>query len=211
MNKIRTYSGDFGLDYRNKIKLANENKLRYDFGIAITNFGPRVSYSSNPLVQKDFIPTALKIGTMWTYEKFLSKERQLNYSIAYQAEKLLVPTPQYYDSNGVLLGVDTNVPAFDAIFLSFYDAPNGFDEEIHEIIHKFGGEVKYKMNNTISYVLRAGYFYNHYTKGNRKFGTIGTGFKYKHYHINFAYIIDTFNSPLAHTTNINLGFHKILN
>jgi len=206
MQNIKTYAGDIGFDYKNKINLAN-NKLKYDIGLSITNLGPKVSYS-NPSLQKEFIPTSLKLGTMWTYENKITDDKQINYTIAYQAEKLLVPTPQIYDNNGMLISIDTDVPAFEAIFLSFHDAPNGFKEEMHEIIHKFGGEVLYKADNEIYYAFRAGYFSEHFTKGYRKYGTTGVGFKYKLYKFNFAYIIDSRTSPLANTFNISLGFHK---
>ncbi len=207
---IKTYAGDIGFDYRNEINLCENNKVKYDIGLSFENLGPKPSISFNSSTFKDFIPTTIKLGTMWTYETQLTKEKQINYSLAYQAEKLLVPTPQVYE-NGVLIGMDNNISALEGIFQSFYDAPFGYKEELHEILHKFGGEVMYKPNNETSYALRTGYFSEHYTKGNRKYGTVGTGVKYKLYYLDLAYIITSREDALANTININLGFHKVLN
>ncbi|MCD4792955.1 MAG: PorV/PorQ family protein [Bacteroidales bacterium] len=147
---------------------------------------------------------------MWTFEKLLPEERQINYTLAYQAEKMLVPTPPYYE-NDVMLGTDDEVSAIEGIFQSFYDAPFGFREELHEILHKFGGEILYKPKNEISYTLRGGYFSEHSTKGNRKFGTTGIGLKYRFLYLDLAYIIISRQSVYANTININLGFQKMLN
>ena len=208
--KIKSIAGDIGFDYRNKIVFSDKKKLRYDIGLTINNLGPKISYSDDS-PYKDFIPTNLKIGTMWTYQDQITKERQINYSIAYQTEKLLVPTPPIYENNVILYGKDPNVSALTGIFQSFFDAPYGFEEEMHEIIHKFGGEIKYKPDNETSYAFRGGYFYEHFSKGSRQFGTAGIGFKYKYFYLDFAYIISSRQNPYANTMNINIGFQKSLN
>ncbi len=209
MKKVKTLAGDIGFDYRNQVNFLDNKQLKYDIGFAITNLGPKVSYSTTSKYS-DFIPTNLKLGILWTYEKKIKEGKQLNYNLAYQAEKLLVPTPEIYQ-NGLTLGMDNNVSALKGIFQSFYDAPHGFEEEINEILHKFGTEVQYKPKDKISYALRAGYFSEHLTKGNRKYGTVGTGLKYKLFYIDLAYIIASKQSLLSNTFNINIGIHKVLN
>ncbi len=206
--KLTTYAGDIGFDYRNEFGLQENKKIKYDLGLSVTDLGPKVLYYQTS-IYKDFIPTNLKLGTMWTFEKLLPEEKQINYTLAYQAEKMLVPTPPYYE-NGVMLGVDDEVSAIEGIFQSFYDAPFGFKEEIHEILHKFGGEIMYQPKEDVSLALRAGYFSEHYTKGNRKFGTAGIGLKYKFLYLDLAYIIISRQSVYANTININLGFQKML-
>jgi hypothetical protein len=54
-------------------------------------------------------------------------------------------------------------------FTSFADAPGGFSEEMKEIQIALGTELWYQNQ----FALRAGYFYEHPTKGNRQYFTLG--------------------------------------
>ena len=70
--------------------------------------------------------------------------------------KLLVPTPPILDTLGnVVYGKDNNVGILQGAFQSFYDAPDGFSEELKEINVSLGAEYWY--NNLLA--VRAGYFY----------------------------------------------------
>ena len=122
----------------------------------------------------------------------------------------MVPTPPVYENNVIILGKDPDVSALNGIFQSFYDAPYGFKEELTEILHKIGGEIMYIASEDYSFLFRGGYFSEHGSKGNRKFGTTGIGVKYKFLYFDFAYIIPT-QPPLGNTLNLNLGFQKSLN
>ena len=51
------------------------------------------------------------------------------------------------------------------MFGSFGDAPSGFNEELQEFMISFGAEYEFQER----FALRAGYFYEHVNKGNRKF------------------------------------------
>jgi len=118
-------------------------------------------------------------------------------AIGLDINKLLVPTP---DSTGAYK--DKSVPA--AIFGSFTDAPGGFKEEMHEIVYNVGLEYWYDKQ----FAIRAGYFYEHATKGNRKFATVGLGLKYNVFGLNFSYLIPTSNqrNPLDNTLRFSLLF-----
>jgi len=59
-------------------------------------------------------------------------------------------------------------------FSSFNDAPGGFAEELKEFYFSMGSEFSY--NDQFS--VRAGYFYENPTKGNRQYFSMGAGFKY---------------------------------
>ncbi len=52
---------------------------------------------------------------------------------------------------------------------SFYDAPGGFSEELKEITWAIGAEYWYNKQ----FAVRAGYFHESETKGNRQFFTFG--------------------------------------
>lgn len=183
--------------------LASNQELA--LGLFISNLGAKLSYSDND-AEKDFLPANLRFGGRYTYEIDASNK----VSAMIDINKLLVPTPpktlgdstysDYYSSyyadykrTGVMKGV----------FQSFYDAPGGFAEELHEMQLSVGAEYWYK--NTLA--ARAGYFFEHETKGGRQYATVGIGLKYNIYEFDFAYLIPTtsFSSnPLANTVRISL-------
>ena len=89
----------------------------------------------------------------------------------------------------------------EALITSFYDAPNGFREEFHEINWAVGLEYKYNQ----SFFLRSGFFYQHKDKGDRKFLSIGAGFAFNNWQMDIAYpfSFSTYNNPFS-TFKINL-------
>jgi len=93
------------------------------------------------------------------------------------------------------------VPA--SIFKSFNDAPGGFSEELREV--NIGAGIEYIYNN--AFALRAGYFHEHETKGNRKLASAGAGLKFNMITIDASYVIPVVaNNPLANTVRLTLGF-----
>src|SRR4030042_251990 len=125
--------------------------------------------------------------------------------------KMLVPTPPVYysdstDSNGDYIiqygrKEPTSLPL--SWIQSFYDAPGGFKEEIHEIMYSIGAEYWYRDQ----FAIRAGYFNEHETKGNRKYFAAGVGLKLNVFSLDFSYLIPTSgrNNPLANTMRFTLG------
>ena len=125
--------------------------------------------------------------------------------------KLLVPTPispddtLNYDKNGNDLPDFREKPLFEGVFGSFGDAPGGFKEEIRELSYSFGAEYWYNKQ----FAFRAGYYYEHATKGNRQFLTAGLGLRYNIFGLNVSYLVPTSNqrSPLDNTLRFSLIFH----
>ena len=90
------------------------------------------------------------------------------------------------------------------MFGSFYDAPDGFSEEMQEIMWSFGTEYWYKD----IFAARLGYFWEHRNKGSRKYFTMGIGFRYNVFGIDFAYLVpQESNHPLAETLRFSLLFN----
>jgi len=168
-------------------------------GICISNIGTKMSYADTG--PKYFLPTNLKLGGASTF--MLDDLNQ--FTIALDFNKLLVPTRPIYDVNGVIVkGEDPDKSVPSGIFGSFSDAPGGFKEEIKEVSIATGLEYLYNKQ----FALRSGYFYESPQKGNRRYFTIGAGFKYQLVHIDFAYLIaGTQNSPLANTLRFSLRFN----
>jgi hypothetical protein len=127
-------------------------------------------------------------------------------TLTIDVNKLLVPTPPYYSTtvtDSLIAGKDPDVPVAVAIFQSFYDAPNGFREELHEITYSAGVEYWYDGQ----FALRTGYYHENETKGNRKYFTAGAGFKLRGFTLDFSYLMPLVqNHPLARTLRFSLSF-----
>ena len=182
------------------------------FGTNISNIGAKMSYTE--AATRDFIPTNFRLGTTLNME--LDEFNKFSFSI--DANKLLVPTnPYYHPSNGdIVSGRNPDVGVASGIFGSFTDSPgnvfedNGsyyvesgsvFKEELNEINLSFGAEFLYSE----LFALRAGYFHEHPTKGNRRFISFGAGIKYKVLELDLSYILAlTQASPLANTIRFSI-------
>ncbi len=118
--------------------------------------------------------------------------------------KLLIPTPPVLNDSAIIgWGFDPNVSVPMGMIQSFYDAPGGFKEELHEIM--IGGGVEYWYRD--QFAVRGGYFHEHNTKGNRKYFTFGIGLKLNVFEIDFAYLVPIVaTNPLANTLRFTLGF-----
>jgi len=88
---------------------------------------------------------------------------------------------------------------------SFYDAPGGFNEEMREIMISTGLEYWYREQ----FAIRGGYFYEHSTKGNRKYFAVGVGMKLNVFYLDFSYLISATgtSNPLANTMRFTLGLN----
>jgi len=169
------------------------------FGVNISNIGTKVNYSD--AAEKSFLPTNLKLGGASTFNiDDLNK-----FTVALDINKLLVPTSPIRDEDGnIISGKDPDRSVPSGIFGSFSDAPGGFSEEFHEISYSLGTEYWYNQQ----FAVRAGYFYEHPTKGDRQYLTLGAGLKYNVFNLDFAYLVaNQQKSPLAQTLRFSLIFN----
>lgn len=198
---------DVGLYYSKPI-LAGSREGTFSWGVSLTNIGPKITYNSAD--DLDFIPTNFRIGTAYGIE--LNELNSITFALDFN--KLLVPTPPVYrtndngslytDENGnleVLRGKDPNRPLISGMFGSFADAPDGFSEELQEVMVSFGVEYSYNEK----FALRTGYFYENPNKGGRRYFTMGAGFDLKRLGFDFSYLVpQTQNHPLAETLRFSL-------
>jgi hypothetical protein len=183
----------------------------FAWGINISNIGEKISYT-NDNTRKDFIPTNLRFGPSLTLD--LDDYNKMTFMIDFN--KLLVPTPPIYkvDSNNytvldpqgnpiILKGKNPDVSVPLGMLQSFYDAPNGFSEELSEFTISTGVEYWYDKQ----FALRGGFFYEDKNKGNRKFFSLGAGLKYNVFGLDFSYLIPLEQqNPLANTLRFSLLF-----
>lgn len=199
----KSFGADIGIFYRNQLG-ASGRKNYLNAGLAITNIGSKVTYTKG--VTKDFIPTNLAIGL--NYEVNFDDYNSLN--IIGEIDKLMVPSPvplgsPNYDTlpaNGIPDYREKDL--FSGIFGSFSDADGGFREELQELTYSVGLEYWYDKQ----FAVRAGYFSENALKGNRKYLTLGAGFKYNVFGLNLSYLVPTNSnrSPLANTLRFTLLF-----
>ena len=193
---------DFGWYYTKPLLLSGKNS-EISFGAHLSNMGQKITYSSES--NENFIPATLRLGT--AFKTNLDPYNSLTFAL--DVSKLLVPTPPTYgtddDGNTIILqGKDPNRSLLSGTFGSFGDAPGGFNEEMKEIMYSAGLEYWYRD----VFAARAGYFYENKDKGDRKYLTLGAGFRYQVFGFDFSYLIPyKQNHPLADTLRISLLFN----
>lgn len=208
----RSLAADVGAYYNTDL-VVNGTESELAFAAVISNIGNKITYLNED--QESFIPTNLRLGTAYTAQ--LDPYNSL--TIALDFNKLMIPTPPIYatDARGVLErdqdgrpviaengGLDPDRSFINGIFTSFYDAPGGFSEELKEITISTG--IEYWYNDL--FAARAGYFYEHLQKGNRKFFTLGAGLRYQLLTLDFAYLVPQEQQhPLAETLRFTLGIN----
>ncbi len=173
---------------------------RIRLGYNIQNLGPKMRYYKDD--DGDFLPTNLKLGAGFD---FIMDEYN-TIGVTFETNKLLVPTPPVRDSNGQIIdGKDDNVSWLTGVFQSFSDAPGGFSEEMKEFQWSLGTEYSYMD----AFAVRAGYFHESEIKGNRKYFTIGAGFKYNYLTLDVSYLFSSnkLKTPLDNTMRFSLSFN----
>jgi len=198
-----SYAADVSFYYRNEFQM-NRSENIFSAGINIQNIGAKISYTDGEI--KDFIPTNMRLGIAYTTEL----DDYNTFTFAADINKLLVPTPPhdsatYYDPDAILFpgGINSDKSVVGGMFSSFTDAPGGFKEELQEVTLSAGVEYWYNKQ----FALRAGYFYEHENKGNRKFMTAGAGLKLNVFSLDFAYLLPIVrNHPLENTLRFTLSF-----
>lgn len=221
----RSAAVDVSFFYTNdKVKIGKKDAI-WNVGMNVSNIGAKMSYTET--ADRDFLPTNLKLGSALTF--VLDEYNSITLTL--DANKLLVPTPPIYlrDTDGQIVidqgtgdpvvasGRNPDVGVASGIFGSFNDAPGDvtinedgsvdvasgsvLKEELREV--NLGGGFEYWYDNQFAF--RAGYFYEHPTKGNRQFITLGAGIKYSIFGIDLSYLISTTQqNPLANTLRFTL-------
>jgi len=189
-------SGDVGLYYNS----LGDDGSGLSLGLALTNLGSKISYTSDA-TQKDYIPANFTLGAVYT-----SVSNEVNkLSFGLDIHKLMVPTPPLLGDSAGLVNYRSK-GVVGSWFGSFGDAPGGFAEELKELYFSLGGEYTYDEQ----FSLRAGYFYENQTKGNRQYFSLGAGFKYSSLAFNLSYLIPSGSgvnrNPLSNTIRFGLVF-----
>lgn len=214
----QAFAADISMFYTNYVMLGRRECL-FNLGLNASNIGSKISYDGGNTNQ--FIPTNLRLGA----SILVPIDEYNTISFSADVNKLMVPTkPSYRQFLNEEFGEDfiddsysyaseyqswldaggyNDISPIAGIFQSFADAPGGFREEMQEIY--WGAGVEYAYNN--QFFLRGGYHYENEYKGNRKYFTLGTGFKMNVFSLDAAYLISMSQSnPLDQTLRFTLSF-----
>ena len=215
MSPGSAFAADIALYYNNYIMLGNRECM-LGIGLNASNIGTKISYDDG--ATNEFIPTNLRLGA----SLLIPIDEYNTISFSADLNKLMVPTrpkySQFLEENGYEQGDNSyyseyqtwlestgynDVSPISGIFKSFSDAPGGFSKELKEIYGGIG--VEYCYNQQFS--VRGGYHYENEYKGNRKYFTLGAGFRMSVFSLDAAYLISTAQSnPLDQTLRFSLSF-----
>lgn len=199
----QSIAGDISAFYMKPIRIGSQN-ADLSIGLNISNIGSKIAYTETTI--RDFIPTNMRFGSAVTTA--IDDYNKISFEVDFN--KLLVPTPPQYDSDGeIIAGMNPDVSVVSGIFQSFRDAPGGVKEEFREIIYSLGTEYWYDEQ----FAVRAGYFHEAPTKGDRQFFSLGAGLRYNVFGLDFSYLIPVRSrdeagavNPLSNTLRFALTF-----
>jgi hypothetical protein len=206
-NEDASAASSFAVDvagyYQSEEVAYNDFDGRWRAGFNISNIGPKIKYDE--VGQENNLPTNLAIGGGFDF--ILDEYNKVGVNA--EVNKLLVPTPQDFNNDGVIDAEDDeeyeSISFFSGMFKSFGDAPDGFSEELKEFTWALGAEYWYQD----VFAFRTGYFNESDEKGSRKFLSLGAGFRYTAINIDISYLFSTsaVRSPLEGTLRFGLTFN----
>lgn len=197
------FAADLAMYYNNYFNIGSR-ECQLGLGMNISNVGSKITYYGDE--QSQFLPANMRIGA----SLMVPVDEYNRFSIAADANKLLVPTvpaqlegESSADYRQRVIDEYSDVGSISGIFKSFTDAPGGFKEELEEIQWSVGAEYVYHDQ----FSLRAGYHHESQSKGNRKYFTVGGGFRMNVFSLDVGYVISTAQSnPLDQTLRFSLSF-----
>ncbi|MBO4811203.1 MAG: type IX secretion system outer membrane channel protein PorV [Prevotella sp.] len=197
------FAADIALYYNNYIMMGSR-ECQLGLGATLQNLGSKISFYGDD--ESQFIPANLRLGA----SLMIPVDEYNRFTLAADANKLLVPTvpPQGVEETNSdyqdrVRREYSDVSSIKGMFQSFSDAPGGFKEEMEEVQWSVGAEYVYHDQ----FSLRAGYHHESQSKGNRKYFTVGGGFRMNVFSLDVGYVISTAQSnPLDQTLRFTLAF-----
>lgn len=189
--------------YHTGYLMMGQRECQLSWGVNINNIGSKINYGDD---RSFFIPTNLRLGL--SYLVPLNEYNRISFSA--DASKLLVPSMPLQGADELdedyqerLDREYYNQSPISGIFKSFGDSERGFKGELEEIQWSLGAEYTYNDKFT----LRAGYHHESKMQGNRKYATVGAGFRLNVLSVDAGYVIATDPSnPLDQTLRVSLSF-----
>lgn len=191
-------AGDVSLFYNGR----DEEGQGFNFGLVLSNLGTKVGYT-NDARNKDFLPANLGLGMAYT--KVIDESNSISFAL--DVNKLLVP----------MAPISTGIFATDSANLSNYRNTSVVSSWMKSFSDgssltkslQISAGMEYSYNN--QFKLRAGYFYEDKSRGNRRYFTAGAGFDMKFLQVNLSYLVPSGSgvtrNPLSNTLRLGLVFN----
>jgi hypothetical protein len=178
-------AADLGIYYVKKKELDEARSNTFSFGAVVSNLGSKISYNDT---RKDFIPTNLGIGAAYTSQ--FDPYNKVTFGL--DINKLLVPANITADSAA-------------SIVTGIVNSFKGGDQ-IKELDISIGAEYWYQDQ----FAVRAGYFYEDPSNGDRQYITCGLGLRYNVFALNASYLVPQGSgitrNPLSNTVRFSLMY-----
>jgi hypothetical protein len=165
---------------------------RWRAGFNISNVGPKITYNDGD-PEGSSLPTNLSLGGGFDF--ILDEYNKVG--ITAEIDKLLVPTPEDSNGDGV---IDRNDDFYSESFFSGMASSFGNSA----LAWSIGAEYWYQD----AFAFRLGYFNESEKSGSRKFVSLGTGFRYTTINFDVSYLFSTSQvvSPLEGSLRFGLTF-----
>ena len=189
--------------YLEKYVMMGGAEALWSLGFNASNLGTKISYDGG--ATNYFIPTKLTVGTGLLYP--IDDYNRIG--VYLDLSKYLVPSEpvkkdgESDDDFNIRKKDYQSISSISGIFKSFSDSPNGFKGEMQEVMVSIGAEYSYNEQ----FFVRGGYFYENANVGNRKYFSVGAGFRMSVFQLDAAYLVSTVQSnPLDQTLRFSLSF-----
>lgn len=197
------FGADIALFYSNYVMLG-QRECMFNWGLNLSNIGSKISYDNGG--SSEFLPTNFRTGI----SLMVPIDNYNIISFSGDLNKLMVPTRPVRQEGETSEDYQNRLDEeyrdqspIKGIFTSWSDAPGGFKEELREFTWSLG--VEYCYNN--QFTVRGGYHWEDANKGNRKYFSVGAGFKMSVFSLDAAYLISTaLSNPLDQTLRFSLAF-----
>jgi hypothetical protein len=191
-------AGDVSLFYRG----VDESGAGLNWGVSLSNLGAKIGYT-NDARSRDFIPANLGVGV--TYNFVMDENNRL--MLGLDINKLLVPVVPpatgVYATDSASLANYRSTSVLSSWFKSFNDGTN----QLNSLQASLGAEYAYNEQ----FFVRAGYFYEDKSRGNRQYFSVGAGFSMDAFQVNLSYLVPSGSgitrNPLSNTIRVGLLFN----
>lgn len=191
-------AGDVSLFYNG----ANADGQGLNWGVTLSNLGSKVGYT-NDARNKDFLPANLGLGIAYT--KVMNDINKITF--AADINKLLVPASPaatgIYSTDSANLATYRSTGVVSSWMKSFADGTN----QLNSLQASVGAEYSYDEK----FFLRAGYFYEDKSRGNRRYFSAGAGFNLNFMTVNVSYLVPSGSgvtrNPLSNTIRLGILFN----
>ncbi|MCX6262957.1 MAG: type IX secretion system outer membrane channel protein PorV [Bacteroidetes bacterium] len=191
-------AGDVSLFYHG----VDESGAGLNWGLSLSNLGAKIGYT-NDARNKDFIPANLGVGA--TYNFVMDENNRL--MLGLDINKLLVPVVPpatgVYATDSASLANYRSTSVLSSWFKSFNDGTN----QLNSLQASLGAEYAYNEQ----FFVRAGYFYEDKSRGNRQYFSVGAGFSMDAFQVNLSYLVPSGSgitrNPLSNTIRVGLLFN----